>query len=190
VMDHAPRRELAIQDGGYVAMIGDATREEELLEAGIRRADALVAAADSDEVNLIVTLTARALCRELRIVSRVNEAGWRDRMTRAGADVALSPYASYGMSLAASAVTPAVLDVHRLPLLGLGSEEVEVSDGSPLVGQTLGNVSKAHPEVLVVGLRRDSRLHRWHDVEGTIAPGDVLVALGTPGSLRAFAKDS
>ena len=57
-------------------------------------------------------------------------------MTQTGADVALSPYDSYGMSLAASAVTPAFLDVHNLPLLGLGTEEVEVSDGSPLVGQT------------------------------------------------------
>ena len=43
-------------------------------------------------------------------------------MTQTGADVALSPYDSYGMSLAASAVTPAVLDVHNLPLLGLGTE--------------------------------------------------------------------
>jgi voltage-gated potassium channel len=190
VMDHDPKREQAIKDGGYVAMIGDATDEHDLLEAGIQRAEALVAAADSDNVNLIVTLTARALRRDLRIVSRVNEAGWRERMTRAGADVALSPYASYGMSLAASAVSPAVLDVHSLPLLGLGTEEVEVSDRSPLVGQTLSNVSEAHPGVLVVGLRRDSRLHRWHDVEGAIAPGDVLVALGTPGSLGALAEDS
>jgi voltage-gated potassium channel len=190
VMDHDPNREQAIKDGGYVAMIGDATDERDLLEAGIQRAEALVAAADSDEVNLIVTLTARALRRDLRIVSRVNEAGWRDRMTRAGADVALSPYASYGMSLAASAVSPAVLDVHSLPLLGLGTEEVEVSEGSPLVGQTPSSVSEAHPGVLVVGLRRDSRLHRWHDVNGAIAPGDVLVALGTPESLAALADRS
>ena len=72
------------------------------------------------------------------------------------------------MSLAASAVTPAVLDVHN---------------GSPLVGQTLSTVSQAHPGVLVVGLRRDNRLHRWHNLDGAIAPGDVLVALGTPVAL-------
>jgi voltage-gated potassium channel len=187
VMDRDPSREQSIQDAGHVAMIGDATDERDLLEAGIQRAEALVAAADTDEVNLLVTLTARALCRDLRIVSRVNGAEWLDRMTRAGADVALSPYNSYGMSLAASAVTPAVLDVHNLPLLGLGTEEVEVSDGSPLVGQTLSTVSQAHPGVLVVGLRRDNRLHRWHDLDGAIAPGDVLVALGTPVSLGEFA---
>jgi Trk K+ transport system NAD-binding subunit len=90
-------------------------------------------------------------------------------------------------SLLASAVTPDVLDVHNLPLRGLGTEEVEGSDGSPLVGQTLSTLSQAHPGVLVVGLRRDNRLHRWHDIDGAIAPGDVLVALGTPVSLGEFA---
>ena len=188
VMDRDPGREQSIQDAGHVAMIGDATDEQDLLEAGIQRAEALVAAADTDEVNLIVTLTARALCRDLRIVSRVNGAEGLDRMTRAGANVALSPYNSYCMSLAAYAVTPAVLDVHNLPLLGLGTEEVDVSDGSPLIGQTLSTVSRAHPGVLVVGLRRDNRLHRWHDIDGAIAPGDVLVALGTPVALGEFAE--
>jgi voltage-gated potassium channel len=95
-MDRDPSREQSIQDAGHVAMIGDATDEQDLLEAGIQRAEALVAAADTDEVSLLVTLTARALCRDLRIVSRVNGAEWLDRMTRAGADVALSPYDSYG----------------------------------------------------------------------------------------------
>jgi Trk K+ transport system NAD-binding subunit len=123
-------------------------------------------------------------------VSRVNEAGWRERITRAGADVVLSPYVPYGMSLAASAVRAAVLEVHSLPLLGLGTEEVEVSEGSALVGRTLNTVSDAHPGVLIVGLRRDNRLHRWHDVDGAIAPGDVLVALGTPESLGALAQES
>jgi uncharacterized protein with PhoU and TrkA domain len=94
------------------------------------------------------------------------------------------------MSLAASAVTPAVLDVHSLPLLGLGTEEVEVSEGSPLVGQTLSAISQRYPGVLVVGLRRESRLHRWHDVDGVIAPGDVLVALGTPTSLGGLAENA
>jgi Trk K+ transport system NAD-binding subunit len=111
-------------------------------------------------------------------------------MVRAGANVALSPYASYGMSLAASAVTPAVLDVHTLPLLGLGTEEVEVSSGSPLVGQTLAAIADSHPSVHIVGLRRDDHLQRWHDVEGGIAGGDVLVVLGTPASLGALAREA
>jgi uncharacterized protein with PhoU and TrkA domain len=44
--------------------------------------------------------------------------------------------------------------------------------------------------VYIVGLRREHRLHRWHDVHGAIAEGDVLVALGTAESLRALTLGS
>ncbi len=188
VMDRNHDVEREIRDLGCVPMIGDATDEGDLAEAGIHRASALVAAAEQDDINLVITLTARALRPGLRIVSRVNEAGWRDRIVRAGADVALSPYPSYGISLATSPISPRVLDFHSLPLLGLGTEEIEVRGESPYVGRQLGDLSRAHAGVHIVGLRRDRRLQRWTDVAGEVRAGDVLVALGTPDALRSLAE--
>ncbi len=188
VMDRNRDVEEAIRDMGCVPMIGDATDESDLVEAGIHRASALVAAAEQDDVNLVITLTARALRQDLRIVSRVNEAGWRDRIMRAGRDVALSPYPSYGVSLATSAISPRVLDFHSLPQLGLGTGEIEISEDSPYAGRQLGDLSRAHSGVHIVGLRRDRHLQRWTDVADEVRPGDVLVALGTPDSLRSLAE--
>jgi len=190
VVDRDPSREELIAESGLIPLIGDATNERSLEDAGVTRAAALVSATDEDGVNLLVTLTARALCPQLRIVSRVNEADWRDRIVHAGADVAQSPYRSYGMSLAASAVTPGVLDVHVLPMLGLATEEIEVSAASPFVGRSLTQIGERRPDVFVVGLRRERRFHRWHDVSGPVSPGDVLVALGTPAVLRELAAES
>lgn len=190
VVDLDPAHAEAVERLGAVSLVGDATGEPVLVEAGVARAAALVAACDLDQTNLIVTLTARALQPDLRIVTRVNEADWRDRMVRAGADVAESPYPSYGQSLATSALSPAVLDVHALPALGLATEEVAVGPGSALVGRTLAQVGAAHPGVVVVGLRREAQLERWHDFAGTLAAGDVLVALGTPAVLGALAAAS
>jgi voltage-gated potassium channel len=190
VIDRNGEHEAAIRGAGCVAMAGDATDEADLVEAGLHRARALVAAAEQDDINLVITLTARALRADLRIVSRVNEAGWRDRIVRAGADVAESPYPSYGLSLASSAISPDILDMHLLPLLGLSTEEIEVSARSALVGRSLADFADAGLGVHVVGLRRDQRLQRWHDVEGDIRAGDVLVALGTPDLLRALARES
>jgi voltage-gated potassium channel len=160
VLERNAELETSIEEVGCVAMIGDATVEADLTEAGIQRAAGLVAAAEQDNVNLVVTLTARAVRQDLRIVSRVNEAAWRDRIIRAGANIAQSPYQSYGMSLAASAVNPAVIDVHGLPLLGLGTEEIAISDTSPFLGKSLGEVTSANSGVFIAGLRRESRLHR------------------------------
>jgi len=188
VLERRPELEGAIRAVGCVPMAGDATNETDLAEAGIHRAQALVAAAEQDDVNLVITLTARAVRPDLRIVSRVNEATWRDRIVRAGADVAQSPYPSYGVSLATAALSPRVLDFHALPLLGLGTEEIEVSAGSPYLGRHLGDLSQEHRNVQIIGLRRDRQLQRWTDVEDAIRAGDVLVALGTAESLRSLAE--
>jgi|SRR5579875_302310 len=190
VIDKNPELREQMAAAGIVPLVGDATNETDLVEAGIHRACALVAAANDDAVNLVVTLTARAVRRDLRIVSRVNEAAWRDRIVQAGADLAESPYQSYGMSLAGAAVNPGVLDVHPLPVLGLATEEIAVGAGSPLVGRLLPELAATRPEVLILGLRRAQRFHRWHDVEGAVAPGDVLLALGTPDALRELAAQS
>jgi voltage-gated potassium channel len=186
VIDRSRELEQSIRESGCVSLVGDASDEDDLVEAGIHRAKALVAAAEQDDINLVVTLTARAIRADLRIVSRVNESAWRDRIVRAGADIAQSPYPSYGSSLATSALSPGVLDMHPLPLLGLGTEEIEVREGSPLIGRQLAEVGEISRGVHIVGLRRDHRLQRWHDVDGEIAEGDVLVALGTPEFLRAL----
>jgi voltage-gated potassium channel len=183
VLDRNPGYAEMIQAAGAVALVGDATNEAELEAAGISRAAALVAATEEDNINLIIVLTARALRQDLRIVSRVNEASWLQRIQRAGADVVESPYQSYGMSLAASAVSPAVFDLHDLPLLGFSVEEIALPTSSSAVGRAISDVANAHPTVRIVGVRRNKELRPWYEVDGPLAGGDVVVALGAPEHL-------
>jgi voltage-gated potassium channel len=187
VLDRNPEAEASIRAAGGVEVIGDATNPDDLRRAGIDRADALIAACDADSENLVVVLTARSTNADLRIVSRVNEAAWMERLKHAGADMVHSPYPSYGMSLAASAMSSAILDLHDLPLLGLGTEEIQVPTGSPIIGLTSPQILAAHPSVYVLGLRRGGNLQPWHAVDGSVLAGDVLVALGAPEYLRELA---
>jgi voltage-gated potassium channel len=190
VLDRNPAAEASIRAAGGVEVIGDATSPEDLRRAGIDRADALIAAADADSENLVVVLTARSTNPDLRIVSRVNEIAWLERLKQAGANAVQSPYPSYGMSLAASAMSSAVLDLHDLPLLGLGTEEIRIPEGSPLAGLTPAQILEAHPCVYVLGLRREARLQPWHAIDGAVRAGDVLVALGAPEFLGELADAS
>jgi len=102
-----------------------------------------------------------------------------ERIKRVAANVAQSPYPSYGMSLAAAATSPVVLDLHDLPLLGLGTEEIKIPADSPTIGLEPSALTTNHPCVHIVGLRRDQDLHRWHEIEGGLLAGDIVVALGT-----------
>jgi voltage-gated potassium channel len=188
VMDRNADREALIAKAGLIPCIGDATSEVDLIEAGIERAVALVAAAEEDAVNLVITLTARAMRKDLRIISRVNEHAWQDRIVHAGASVAQSPYRSYGLTLATTALHSSVLDTHVLPTLGLVAEEIEVSANSELAGQPLHPTPPGTDGVILVGLRRDSRFHRWNELSGPIEAGDVLVALGTQSAVDNLAR--
>ena len=184
VIDHAPQMEAAIVEAGCVALIGDATAEHDLVEAGIGRAAALVAATEEDATNLVITLTARAVQPDLRIISRVNEGDWADRIVRAGANVAQSPYPSYGLSLAATAVSSSSVALHTLPALGLAMEEIAVERASRFIGMRVSDVSALLPNVVIMGVRRNETFHRWHEIDSPIVPGDVVVALGPPEGVR------
>ncbi len=107
VMDTNASHEAAIKAAGAIHVLGNATDEDDLRRAGIEKAHALVAAADQDSENLVVVLTARSLRPDIRIVSRVNQQTWLRRIMQAGADVAESPYETYGSRLAAAALSDA-----------------------------------------------------------------------------------
>jgi voltage-gated potassium channel len=188
VIDRERALDESITAAGVVGLIGDASEETTLRDAGIERAEAIVAAAHDDATNLVVVLTARALNPNLRIVARVNDPAWYDRICRAGAHSALSPYESYGIALAASALDASVVGVQDLPTLGLRAEEFTVLAGSPVVGMSLEDFAVAHPDVLVVGIRREQGITRWHEIPGPIAVDDVIVILGEPSAMARVAS--
>ena len=187
VIDRERALDESITAAGVVGLIGDASEETTLREAGIERAEAIVAAAHDDATNLVVVLTARALNPNLRIVARVNDPAWYDRICRAGAHSALSPYDSYGIALAASALDASVVGVQDLPTLGLRAQEFTVLAGSPVVGTLLQDLAVAHPDVLVVGIRREQGITRWHEIPGPITVDDVIVVLGEPSAMARLA---
>lgn len=173
---------------GAVFIEGDGREVEVLTDARIEAAAALVSVLD-DPSNLVVVVTARSLQPELRIVARSNDQAWNARLLRAGAAQVVPVYESVGASLAASAVTDSVVAVQDLPAVGVRTEELVVPAASPAVGATLAELMATDPEVLLLGVRRDAGgLTRWHELDGPVAAGDVLVALGPPAALASLAE--
>jgi len=85
---------------GYLALLGEASDDGMLKEAGVRRAKGLVAAVDSDADNVFVVLSARKLNPRLNIVARASSDESAAKLEMAGADRTLSPYAVGGRRLA------------------------------------------------------------------------------------------
>ena len=97
-------RDSSVDPGDLHLVLGDATHDSILRDAGTERASSLVVALDSDADNLYVALSARALCPELFIVARANSADALPKLEQAGADCVINPHQIGGAHMAAAAL--------------------------------------------------------------------------------------
>lgn len=179
-----------LEDEGYLYLRGDATLDETLLKAGIKRAKGLISVVTSDTENVYITLTARGLNPELYIMSRSGEEGSDIKLKRAGANKVVSPYTIGGNRMAQSILRPNVVDFIEIATgrehLELQMEEMNIPDHSAFVGETLVTSGfRKEIGVIIVGIKkRHGKMvfnpHSQTKLEG----GDTLIVLGDPTAIH------
>jgi voltage-gated potassium channel len=142
-------------------IIGDATADSVLVQAGINRACGLVAALPDDKDNVFVVISARQLNAKLRIVSRGTEPNIAEKLLRVGADSVVSPNNIGGMRLASEIIRPRAVEFLDRMLQDkdhtLRVEEVTVNKGSRIQDKTLEEADiRSHADVLVIAVRQPS----------------------------------
>ncbi len=170
----------------FPAIVGDATHDETLIAAGIERAAGLFAAISSDKDNLIITISARLLQPDLRIVSRSTEESVERKIRKAGADVVISPSMIGGLRMTSEMVRPHVVTFLDVMLRDrekrLRIEESTIGSASSLDGITAGEFRKRAPEeLLLVAIRSadgDWLYNPANDVP--LRAASTLVYLGSP----------
>ena len=145
--------------GTFLYIVGDATDDEVLIKAGIKQAKGVVTALSSDKDNLFVTITARHLNAEMRIVSRAREMSAREKIIRAGADTVVSPNHIGGMRMVSEMIRPEVVQFLDLMLRSkdrtLRIEEAIIPDGCHVAGRTLAEAQiRKDTDLLVIAARR------------------------------------
>lgn len=91
VIEKLPEIIRDLQEMNVCFIEGDATEEEALLDAGIKRASALITSLPKDTDNVFVVLTARELNKNIRIVSRCTSDSSESKLKIAGANVVIMP---------------------------------------------------------------------------------------------------
>jgi voltage-gated potassium channel len=179
-------REAAADDFPTVA--GDAAADDILRHAGIERAAGLITAVATDADNVFVTLSARALRPTLPIVARASSDDAIPKLHRAGATQVVSPYAMAGRQMARLALRPATVDFVETLLRGAGGdlllEDVHVATDSPLAGVSIEEARRRYPDVTLFALQRDGTTIAPLAGDLTLAPGDILAAVGAEAALR------
>jgi voltage-gated potassium channel len=183
------------QELGYIAVQGDATLDDTLLEVGIERAICLVAALPSDAENLYTVLSAKTLNPQIRAIARASTEEALKKLQRAGADAVVSPYITGGRRMAAAALRPQVLDFMDGILTGTDRafylEEFLIDpQACPAVGQTLREARlRSQSGGLVLAIRRaDGTLIGGPTGETQLLAGDLLICMGTAEQLRQLSQ--
>jgi voltage-gated potassium channel len=159
--DHI-QRDIDELDTDFLYIVGDATQDSVLQQAGIERATALVASLGTDRDNLFVTITARSLNDELRIVARGEHPEAEQKFKMAGATSVIYTNVLGGLRMAAEAIRPEVTTFLDLMMQDHDHyrrvEELPVPDDSPLIGTTVRETKiRQHTDALVIAVyRRES----------------------------------
>lgn len=128
-------REITERYGDEILFVeGDANDDAILLEAGIERAQYLIAALPDDAINLFVVLSARQLKRDLFIISRASLINSQKKLFLAGANKVIMPDKIGGDHMASLVVMPDLITfMDKLSMEGENTtnlEEVAIEDFS------------------------------------------------------------
>ena len=108
ILDNNPERIALAHTDGYLALIGDAGAEDTLNEAHIERCVVFATVLPNDMVNVFITLTARNMRPQLRIIARAEDPATEKKLRQAGANEIILPAFAGGMQIANSITHPSL----------------------------------------------------------------------------------
>lgn len=194
IIDRSEQRVERASQAGMLAIVADATIDDDLRKAGVLRARGLIAALPSDAENLFIILSAKTLNDKLVVVTRASEEQNEPKLRRAGADTVFAPYTMAGRRLADSLLRPHVVEFLDFTMSGIGPEimmeQLRAGAADPSVARTLGTIlSSSKVNVIVVAVRgSNGRMIFNPSTDTRIEAGDFLIALGDKPSLNVLER--
>jgi voltage-gated potassium channel len=111
VIEQRENKVREIQTNGNIPWLNeDPTADETLLNAGIKKAKALITVMPTDEENLFIVLSARELCPKLKIITRAINPSTVKKLKTAGASHVIVPDKISGQHMAKMIAQPEVIE--------------------------------------------------------------------------------
>jgi voltage-gated potassium channel len=192
IIEMAPDRVPEMEARAFPHLIGDATDETILKEAGIERASVLVTAMPNDAANVFITLTARELSPKLMIIARAEQPSTQKKLRQAGANHVIMPAVIGAHRIVSLLTNPTAVEfvelVTRQGSLAIEMDDVPIRDDSPLSGRTLrdADIGRLTGVIVIAVKRGDGRLEFPPSGDHAFEPGDSIVVLGRRANLDQF----
>jgi voltage-gated potassium channel len=176
VVDENPAALERAKSAGLVTVRGSATDSEVLRLASAQHAATIIVATNRDDTAVLVTLTARELAPNAKIIAAVREAENQHLLQQSGADTTVVTSETAGRLLGIAKKTPGVVEVMEDLLtpdagFAIGERDVGIKD----VG-----ASPRHMKDIVLGVVRNGQLLRLDAPEAdAVELGDKLLVIKT-----------
>ncbi len=190
IVDRNEERVRRASEAGMLAVVADATDDDDLREAGVLRARGLIAALPSDAENLFIILSAKTLNPKLLVVTRASEEQAEAKLRRAGADTVFAPYTLAGRRLANSLLRPHVVEFLDFATSAVAPEimmeQVCIGPGTRFVSKTVGAMlSSSGANIILLAIRHSNGEMIFNPpADALISIGDFLIVLGERPGLK------
>jgi voltage-gated potassium channel len=163
---------------GATIMIGDATIEATLLQAGLANARAVIAATDNDISNLETVLDARRMKPGIRVVMRIFDHNTALKLKEAFGVETLSSSSLSAPTFALSALGQDILGSVRVGGSLWVTARFKMGANSRWVGMTIATIAKEYGVVVLAFCRKDGAMEFAPEVGTQIQQSDEIVVQG------------
>jgi Trk K+ transport system NAD-binding subunit len=197
VIERDEKRAAEAHELGYLCIHGDSTDETVLKAAGVERAAVVASVLPDDAANVFITLSARALNRGLRIISRGEQPTTESKLLQAGADQVVLPAHIGAERIAELILFPHTSQLlrsteqmrlfeHGLHGLGLELEVMPVAEQGEFTGRSVAEIeASVQGAFLIVAVNRaDGSSVSRPPGELRLRPGDGVVVIGRSGRMN------
>lgn len=183
VIDFDPAKEELLIEHDFPYLIGTASEDDNLKKMGIERAKNLVTVVNSDSENVFITLTARAINKDIHIISRIANESTRPKLVKAGANKIISPYTQASAKIAQSIINPAIDDFLEIitddKIIEFQMADVLISDTSSHRDKKLSETNFKDTGIMIVGIwKKSGDIVYAPGPNEVIHSGDRLIAIG------------
>ncbi|MCR9118675.1 MAG: NAD-binding protein [bacterium] len=192
VIDNDPALIQEAEERNYLALVGDATEDELLLECGVKQAKSLISVLPTDAENVFITLTARTLCPDILIVARAEQQSTEKKLRQAGANRIVLPSVIGAGQMARMITRPSTADLMELfaetSYLDLDLDEIHVQEAGRLDGSSIkeSDAHRSHHLLFVAVKPAGEEMIFNPGGDYRFSVGDIVVVMGRMENIRQF----
>ncbi|MDJ0783344.1 MAG: potassium channel protein [Desulfosarcinaceae bacterium] len=194
VIEQSAERLSRMDDDGILYLLGEATSEEMLIKAGVKRAKAIVTAVGTDADNVFLVLIAKQINPKIFVVARASQNATKKTLIAAGADKVVSPYDLGARRMAHAILRPTVIEFLEMAFADdttdVQVEELPVSADSALTGVTLmeSGIRQKYDLIIITIKKADGSMHFNPGADARIEANDTVIVVGQGKDLKRLER--